>query len=77
VKSVGQITGIIGSAIAFLKFDEVVGALSRMVGAGSEFLTIGIVLLFIASMMALATAKWQFQRGGAHKNDDRDRNKKP
>lgn len=62
VKNVGQITGIIGSAIAFLKFDEVVGALSRMVGAGSEFVTVGVMLGLFALMMVLVTSNWRFQR---------------
>jgi hypothetical protein len=56
VKRVGQIAGVIASALAFLRFDEIVGALSRMMGSGADQTTIGIVLLVVISIILFATA---------------------
>lgn len=55
VKRVGQIAGVIASALAFLRFDEIVGALSRMMGSGADQTTIGIVLLVVISIILFAT----------------------
>lgn len=56
IKKVGQIAGIVGSAVAFIKFDEIVGALSRMVGSGSDQTSIAIVVLVVAGIIFLASA---------------------
>lgn len=56
IKKVGQIAGIVGSAVAFIKFDEIVGALSRLVGSGSDETSIAIVVLVVAAVIFFASA---------------------
>ncbi len=56
VKKVGQVAGIVGSAVAFLKFDEIVDALSRMLGAGADQISVGGVLLVAAVIVVIASA---------------------
>ena len=56
VKRAGQIAGVIGSAIAFFRFDEIVDALSRMAGSGADQFSVGIVLLAMLILLGVISA---------------------
>jgi len=71
IKKVGQMAGIIGSAVAFIKFDEIVGALSRLVGSGSDQASIAMVVLVVGGIILLAAANRNLLTPGVKKTDDK------
>ena len=60
IKRAGQIAGVVGSAIAFFQFDEIVDALTRLAGSGADQMSVGIVLLALLLLLALISASKQF-----------------
>jgi hypothetical protein len=71
IKKVGQMAGIIGSAVAFIKFDEIVGALSRLVGSGSDQTSIAIVVLVVGGIILLAATNRNLLTPGDKDRDDK------
>ncbi len=59
IKRAGQIAGVVGSAIAFFQFEEIVDALSRMAGSGADQVSVGIMLLALLILLALISASKQ------------------
>lgn len=72
IKRAGQIAGVVGSAIAFFQFDEIVDALTRMAGSGADQISVGIVLLALLLLLALISASKQFltTSSGSEKQSD-------
>lgn len=61
VRNVGQIGGVIVSAIAFLRFDEIVDILARTIGVGSDEVSLVVVVIAVVLVVAIIIASRRMQ----------------